>query len=60
MEAAKIHDYARRLTESHGDKAIAEAAQRRAAFEKDGDEAQAQIWRRIEAALREMRGPHAS
>jgi hypothetical protein len=60
MEAAKIHEYARKLKETHGEKALVEAAQKRSGFEKDGDSAQAEIWRKIEAALKEMRGPHAS
>ena len=60
MEAMKIHEYARRLIETHGDKAILQAAQKRNGFERVGDSTQAEIWRRVEAALREMRGPHAS
>ena len=60
MEAMKIHEYARRLKESRGDKAILEAAQKRNGFEKAGDTTQAEIWRRVEAELKEMRGPHAS
>ena len=60
MEAMKIHEYARRLIESHGDKAVLQAAQKRNGFERVGDATQAEIWRRVEAALREMRGPHAS
>ena len=60
MEAKKIHEYARRLIESYGDKAILQAAQKRNGFERIGDSSQAEIWRRVEAALREMRGPPAS
>ena len=40
--------------------AIVEAAQKARAFEEQGDKEQAQTWRRIEAALMQMRGPHAS
>lgn len=51
-------DYARQLFEAHGAKAIAEAAQRASAFEEKGEKEEAKIWRRIEAALKEMAGPH--
>ena len=60
MKATEIHVAARRLLEAHGDAAIAEAAQIAQSFEAKRNDEQAQIWRRIEAALREMRGPHAS
>ena len=53
-----VSDYARELFQAHGDKAIAEAAQKAAAMEKRGDEDQARTWRRIEAALKELAGPH--
>jgi hypothetical protein len=60
MQATQIQDYARQLLEAHGDKAIAEAAQKAAAFEKAGDKEHAQTWRRIEAALLLMHGPRQS
>jgi hypothetical protein len=60
METVDIQDYARQLLEAHGLKAIAEAAQKASTFEQRGNERQAQTWRRIEAALIQMRGPHAS
>ncbi len=60
MQAIDVQDYARRLLEAHGFAAIAEAAQKANAFEQQGDEEQAQTWRRIETALLEMRGPHVS
>ncbi|HXY58080.1 MAG TPA: hypothetical protein VEH76_05825 [Methylocystis sp.] len=53
-----VPDYARELFEAHGVRAIAEAAQKAAALEKTGDEEEAKVWRRIEAALKEMIGPH--
>jgi diphthamide biosynthesis methyltransferase len=56
MHATQIQDYARRLLEARGDKAMAEAAQKAVAFEQAGDREQAQTWRRIEAALMQMRG----
>jgi hypothetical protein len=60
MHATEIQDYARQLMEAHGDKATAVAAQKAVAFEQSGDRAQAQTWRRIEAALMLMRGTRQS
>ena len=60
MELSEIHDYARRLMEAHGPKAIAEAAQKARAFEERGDTEQAKSWRDIEQALLLMRGPSVS
>jgi hypothetical protein len=60
MQEIEIQDYARQLLEAHGDKAVAEAAQKASALEKQGDSEQAETWRHIEAALKQMRGPHAS
>ncbi|HMK88440.1 MAG TPA: hypothetical protein VK446_02240 [Methylocystis sp.] len=58
MEQIVTPDYARRLYEAHGQKAIAEAAQKAVDFEKKGDKEAAQSWRRVEAAVKEMVGPH--
>src|SRR5262245_15519391 len=60
MQTIDVQDYARQLLEAHGFKAIAEAARKASVFEQQGDDAQAQTWRRIEAALMQMRGPHES
>ena len=60
MQEMEIHDYARQLLDAHGDKAVAEAAQKASALEKQGNDEQAENWRHIEAALKLMRGPHAS
>jgi hypothetical protein len=57
MQATEIHAHARKLLDAHGSKAIVEAAQKAAELESNGDRAQADIWRRIEAALRQLRGP---
>jgi hypothetical protein len=46
--------------EAHGDKAVAEAAQKACDLEKQGQGEQAETWRHIEAALKLMRGPHES
>lgn len=60
MQEIDIHDFARQLLEAHGDKAVAEAAQRACALEKEGKNEEAKTWRHIEAALKTMRGPHES
>jgi hypothetical protein len=60
MQESEIYDYARQLLEAHGDKAVAEAAQKASALEQQGQSEEAETWRHIEAALKLMRGPHAS
>ena len=60
MEMTDVHRYARELKEAHGSKALFEAAQKAVAFEKQKDTDQAKTWRRVEAALKEMQGPHQS
>jgi hypothetical protein len=60
MHETDIHDFARQLLEAHGSKAVAEAAQRAATFEKEGKTEEAETWRHIEAAIKMMRGPHES
>ena len=60
MQATAIQKYARKLLAAHGDKAVAEAAQKAKAYEQQHDIEEAKTWRRIEAALREMQGPRAS
>lgn len=60
MDSSTIHDYARRFVGAHGEKAELEAAQKAAECERQGQKDQAGDWRRIQAAIKEMRGPHAS
>jgi hypothetical protein len=60
MEMDKIHVFARSLLSTHGDRAELEAAQRAVECDRDGDRNQAQEWRRIQVAIKEMRGPHES
>lgn len=60
MDTTKIHDLARRLYKAHGPSAVAEAARKAVCCEKEQDHEQARIWRRIEAALLEMKGPNYS
>jgi hypothetical protein len=60
MEETVITEYARELMGAHGGRAIAEAAQRAVACERQDDKEGAQTWRRVESALKEMRGPRMS
>jgi hypothetical protein len=60
MREIDVHDYARQLLEAHGDGAVAEVAQKACACEQQGEAEDAESWRRIEAAMKLMRGPHAS
>ncbi|MEE8253374.1 MAG: hypothetical protein V3R17_05510, partial [Hyphomicrobium sp.] len=60
MQVIEIQEYARKLKDAHGDKAILEAAQKARELDETGDREQAETWRRIEAALMQMRGPHLS
>jgi hypothetical protein len=60
MNATDISALAHHLFATQGAKAIAEAAQKVEFFGKAGDGPQAKIWQRVEAVLREMRGPHQS
>ncbi len=55
-----IQDYARQILEAHGSKAVAEVAQKAVACEEKGENEKAEVWRRVEAALQEMLGPHHS
>ena len=60
MEETVITEYARQLLEAHGQAAIAEAAQRAVACERDEDKEGAETWRKVEAALQSLRGPRAT
>jgi hypothetical protein len=60
MKAVEIEEYARQLREAHGNKAVAEAAQKAARLESAGRDEEASDWRRIEKALLLMRGPNES
>lgn len=60
MNTADVSAVARHLFEAQGAKAIAEAAQKAVSFQDAGDEEQAKFWRRVEAAVRETRGPRQS
>jgi hypothetical protein len=60
MREMEIRDVAQQLLQAHGDNAIVEAAQRTRALEEQGHHAEAMTWRRVEATLQRMRGPHQS
>jgi len=60
MDETLISEYARGLKDAHGDRAIAEAAQRAAACERTKDKEEAKTWRKVEAALKAMQGPVAT
>ncbi|MGI9483889.1 MAG: hypothetical protein ACR2OR_16190 [Hyphomicrobiales bacterium] len=60
MNFTEVQHYAEQLYAAHGDKAEAEAAQKVTQYEGEGDTEQAEIWRKIRAAVRQMRGPGVS
>ena len=60
MLAMEIQEHARKLIEAHGDKAVIEAAQKAKSLEDSGSTEEAQVWRKIEAAIKQMRGPHST
>ena len=57
MNSADISALARHLFATQGAQAIADAAHKAESFAKAGDTEQAKTWERVEAMLREMRGP---
>jgi hypothetical protein len=60
MEQTMINEYARELMDAHGPRAIAEAAQRAVECERNKDQDEAKTWRKVEEALKTMRGPVTS
>lgn len=60
MDMNQVHDFARRLLNAHGERAELEAAQRASECDRERDNDQARDWRRIQAAISQMRGPLAS
>jgi hypothetical protein len=60
METTKAAEFARQLLDAHGDRAEIEAAQKAQEAETGGDSQLAENWRRVRAAIRELRPPHAS
>lgn len=60
MSAINAIEYAKQLLAARGDKAEAEVAQKAAGLEANGEHAQAQSWRRVRKAIRELRGAGVS
>ena len=57
MDGEKIVEYARALYSAHGDRAEAEVAQKVQDCEAAGKAGEAQDWKAIRTAIKEMRGP---
>lgn len=60
MNTADVTAIAHHLMDTHGAKAMAEAARKAASFETAGDSEQGKFWRRVEATVSELRGPRES
>ena len=60
MHDIEIQEYAQQMLETHGDRAVLVAAKKACAFEQKANDAESRTWRKIEAALKLMRGPHQS
>lgn len=60
MRMADIHDYARQMFDAYGDKAEVTAEQRALKADAESNTTEAETWRRVRAAIREMRGSHVS
>ncbi len=60
MNAMDVSALARHLFTTQGPQAIAEAARKAVSCRQAGDEEQAEMWRRVEQSLRELRGPRQS
>ncbi len=60
MESTKIVEYARQLVEAHGPAAEAEAAQKALDAEAAGNAEEAEQWRKVRAAIVQMRPAHSS
>ena len=60
MQAMEVQEHARKLQDARGELALPHAAQKARDFEHQGNTIEAQTWRRIEAALRQMQGPRVS
>ncbi|WP_419912352.1 hypothetical protein [Hoeflea sp.] len=60
MKATMIVEHARQLLDAHGDRAEAEAAQKANELDAKGKSEDAANWRRVRAAIHELRPPHVS
>lgn len=60
MQTTQVVEFARQLIDARGDRAEAEAALRMREAEAKGDRAAAESWRKVRAAIHELRPPHVS
>lgn len=60
MQTTQVAQYARQLLDAHGDRAEVEAARKVQEAESRGARDEAENWRRVRAAIHELRPPHAS
>ncbi|MFZ7091107.1 hypothetical protein [Primorskyibacter sp. 2E233] len=58
LDAIRVSEYAHALYRVRGGKAEAEAAQRHRACKKAGNLEEAEVWRRVQSAIRKLRGPN--
>jgi hypothetical protein len=55
MQATQVIDYAQRLYKAHGDRAEYEAACRADECQQRGDAKEADVWKQVRLAIRELR-----
>ncbi len=60
MRTTAIAALAEELLAAHGDNAEAEAAQKAVALEEAGNSEEAETWKKVRAAISQMRGAHES
>ena len=60
MNINEFQQHARKLYAAHGDRAEFEAAQRARKSLEAGNKEEAEDWRRIRSAIRQLRGPNES
>lgn len=60
MDAIEIQTHARKLHAAFGDRALVEAAEKVRKYEAAGEKAEAEDWKRIQSALRNLKDPMAS
>lgn len=60
MDMSQVHNIAKRLIDTHGLKAEVEAAEKLQDAEKAGDNEKIELWRKVRAAVQEMKPAHES
>ena len=58
ISETEVHTIARQMIDQHGFEAIAQAARNARTCEGQGENEEASVWRRIEDAMKIIRGPH--